>query len=537
MKKSVFTLSLIFSAILTVFGQGNADFIQGRVSFISSQNIYCKFESMEGISAGDTLFILSDSIFKPAIRVDIVSSLSCVGVSIDSMVFNISDSVFSRKKIVGEKKKSELIVIAKDTIINRDTLSNIEKPDSDQKLKPKQVINGRIVVSSYSNFSNLSPSDFSKLRYTLSISGKNLGNTGLSAECYISFNHSKDNWAEIKDNIYNGLKIYDLSLKYAFNPTTSISAGRKINPKISSLGAIDGLQFESGLKSFSFGAVAGFCPDHFDYSFNPNLFQYGVYLGHHHEAKNGISQSTLAYFDQKNKSFTDRRFMYFQHSNSLVKNLYAFFSAEVDLYQLIDSVAQNSFDLTGIYFSLNYRPTKKLSLSASYDQRKNIVYYETFKSYLEYLIESESRKGFGFGLNYRIAGSVRLGLRTIYRFRASDPIHTKNLIAYLTFSKVPWIKASSTITSNFLSTSYLKGMILGVSLSKDFIKGKLNAEIRYRYFNGLYAMSDVKLVQNIGELSLNYEVIKRITLSANYELILEDIGIYNRVYLSFIKRF
>ena len=52
----------------------------------------------------------------------------------------------------------------------------------------------------------------------------------------------------MKENIFTGLKIYNLSASYAINETMSLSFGRKINPKLSSVGAIDGLQFEKKFK-------------------------------------------------------------------------------------------------------------------------------------------------------------------------------------------------------------------------------------------------------------------------------------------------
>ena len=38
-------------------GQSATENLVGKVSFVSSQNIYVRFKSCEGISAGDTLFI------------------------------------------------------------------------------------------------------------------------------------------------------------------------------------------------------------------------------------------------------------------------------------------------------------------------------------------------------------------------------------------------------------------------------------------------------------------------------------------------
>ena len=110
-------------------------------------------------------------------------------------------------------------------------------------------------------------------------------------------------------------------MKYELGKNTVISVGRKINPNISSIGALDGLQTESNYKHFFWGAVAGFRPDYTDYGFNAHLLEYGAYFGHTAQNKNGRMQTSLALFEQTNSGKTDRRFAYFQHDNSLIKNV------------------------------------------------------------------------------------------------------------------------------------------------------------------------------------------------------------------------
>ena len=182
-----------------------------------------------------------------------------------------------------------------------------------------------------------------RMRYTFSMNANNLGNSKLSAESYLSFSHSNTNWDEVKENIFTGLKIYNLSASYAFNETMYLSFGRKINPKLSSVGAIDGLQFEKKFKALTLGAFAGSRPDYVDYGINTDLLQYGVYLGHELENRMEACKIPLAFIEQTNHSVTDRRFLYFQHTNMLVKNLFFFASAEVDLYKKVNDTKEDYF--------------------------------------------------------------------------------------------------------------------------------------------------------------------------------------------------
>ena len=83
------------------------------------------------------------------------------------------------------------------------------------------------------------------------MNASNISNSRFSLDTYISFAHKLNDWTPVKDNIFNALKIYDLNLKYEANDKTIIWLGRKVNPKISSLGAIDGVQFEMNFDHFS----------------------------------------------------------------------------------------------------------------------------------------------------------------------------------------------------------------------------------------------------------------------------------------------
>ena len=317
----------------------------------------------------------------------------------------------------------------------------------------------------------------------------------------------------------------------------SLSFGRKINPKLSSVGAIDGLQFEKKFKAITVGAFAGSRPDYVDYSINTDLLQYGVYLGHELLNKNGNMQSTLAFIEQTNHSETDRRFVYFQHSNMLVKKLFFFASAEVDLYKKVDDAKENVFDLTNTYLSLRYRIIRPLSVGLSYSARQNIIYYESYKDFVERLLNSETLQGWRFRINYRPAKYLFMGVNAGYRYRKDDPQATKNLNGYLTYSKVPGIGASVTLSTTWLETSYINGIVYGAGISRKIISDKLSGGLKYRYVDYLYRKAETALIQNVGEVNLSWAVYGKLSLSVYYEGTFEKEIPYHRLYINLSQRF
>jgi hypothetical protein len=241
---------LLFSFILLgfsqfLFGQPSQNKLEGNVNYMTSQNIYVKFQSTNGINKGDTIYYRNSGVLTPAFVVENLSSVSCSGKPVGLSGLKLDDKVEVFIPEIIHKPTVEFTP-KHDGINHTKTLGavNGEGKERDQR------INGRISVSSYQNYSNTSAADFQKMRYTLSFNGKYLANSRFSLESYISFAHRLDQWAAIQDDIFNGLKIYDLALNYEISKMTNIWLGRKINPKISSIGAIDGVQVETGIKKF-----------------------------------------------------------------------------------------------------------------------------------------------------------------------------------------------------------------------------------------------------------------------------------------------
>lgn len=504
----------------------------GSISYVTSQNVYVKFNSTNNISIGDTLFKLDNSILTAILVVQNTSSTSAVCIPLTDKKLSISDEVVYRLK---QSEATENVVeLAQEVVPVEDTTGTAKTTEE----KSISEVNGRISASAYFINSNQAPDYNLRMRYVFMLDALHINNSKVSFESYISFTHKNNQWDLIKQNVYNGLKIYNLSVNYEFNETTQLWFGRRINRRLSSVGAIDGLQFEKKFGNITSGLVVGSRPDWQYYNVNPNLFQVGGYISHDYQSSNGKGeQTTLSIMEQKNHGNSDRRFLYFQHSNWLVKNLYFFGSGEIDLFKKIGEVSQNTFDLTNFYLSLRYQIAKPLRVSISYSQRSNIIYYETYKDIIDRLTNSETFQGYGASVNYSPFKRVSIGLRGSYRFKDNDVRDTRNLYSYITFSQVPFLKMSVTIYNTFLETSYIKGNVYGIRLNRDIVRGKLYGGLNYRYTKYDYYSSKTSLARQTIQLDLNYRIIKDLNLSANYELSLEGSRNYNYVSLNLTKRF
>ncbi len=524
---------LFFTLCRLMMAGQNETLMKGTVSYISSQQVYVKFETTENITIGDTLFSQKEGRLVPVLVIINKSSVSCVGVPVPPERLNIGDEIYHRKIEKEEEKKP------------------LEEPPEtrpEPAVKPKpstpgliadgftEDIRGRFSVASYSNLSEVRTDH--RMRYTFSMQGDYLGDSRFSTDIFATFRHTLDHWDEVRANIKNALKVYSFSASYDFSKTSALSLGRKINPKLSGMGAIDGVQYEKGIGDYYVGVVAGTRPDHLDYGFNIDLQQAGVYFGRHSTAKNDYQQTTLAIIEQRNRFKTDRRFVYFQHSGNLAKNLNAFGSLEVDLYERFNEQPKSTVSLTNLYASLRYRATKNLNFSAAYDTRKNVLYFETFKSYIDSLVENETRQGLRFDVNFRPFKWVTWGGGTSWRFQKDNGNLSRNLNSYLTFSRIPWLEATGVLSVNFLHTNYLDSKIFGVRFSKDIIPGKLDADIYYRFVDYQYKSSSLNIRQNIAGVSLSARITRQLGFYIYYEGTLDNRDkLYNRFNSKIVKRF
>lgn len=541
--------TVLFLIILTVLSvksySQQSGLTEGTITYLTSQNVYVRFSSTEGISEGDTLYLKKKEELIPVLKVKDLSSVSCVGVPLGTDPLQVNDILFAnpRKKTeVNQSPVQAVVPVPKPLVNPADTL---RKRRLERNAENKQVVHGRLSVASYSGITHFPGWDSQRMRYTLTTQAKNIGNSRLSAETYITFVHGDQNREALKKDIFNGLKIYNLSLKYDVSKQLSVIFGRKINPKVSSLGAIDGLQAEVKLRSFSLGLLSGFRPDPYTYGFNGRLFESGIWAGHEQRIGKNAFQTSLALVEQQNSGKTDRRFVYLQHSAVFNNRLNFFGSAETELYRIqydtVEGVPSQNKEhnprLSNLYLSLRYRIFKPLSISASYSARDNIIFYETYKDIVTRLLEEETSKGYQVQLNYKPWKWVGMGASAGYRTRRDDPRDSKNLYAFMNFTGISRYKLDITLSATLLESAWLSGKLYSLMLERELREGKLNLRAGYRLAEYTFTNTEDLLRQHMIETGLQWRVMSKLLLTLNYEGTMDKNDVYSMIYFNLSKSF
>lgn len=529
MKKVLLAISTLFF-IIPAFGQ-EWQWQKGKVSFVSASNVYVKFDETADIKSGDTLFIANEGTWSPALIVKKKSSLSVVTILLPNFKTPIVGDEIRAKGL----KAAEVITPTTEPLAAVPVVVTIDTADvtiKNDKKDRKPLVNGRFSVSTNASLAD-GDNNYQRIRMAYTLNASNLGGGNFSTQQYITYRHRYGIDQQL--GFYNDFKIYTLALSYEKGGHIA-TLGRRINSRITNMGAIDGIQYEKKSGDWIGGMFVGSRPDPLDYTFNINLMQGGVFVSHEHQTKEGLIQTSLAFVEQRNHAETDRRFTYFQHSSTIGKNINLFGSVELDIYQKIKEQVSHSIKLTGAYFSLRYRPFRALNLTASYDNRRNVIFYETNRTYIDQLLNQETRQGYRLMVSYNIWRNININGSAFYRYQENAATPTKNYVANVTFNNM--LKGVNLgFNANLLESYYFNGSIIGGRIDKNLLNGQANLEVNYRKVNYLFFSGEQTLKQDIVGFSVNINVSRLTSFVLSYEGTFDPIKNYHRYFVTAIQRF
>lgn len=516
-KQKAILLFGFFLLKVSLFGQ----FIDGKVSFITSNNVYVKFGNTKDLNEGDTLFISDNGIWNPCLRIEQKSSISCVTSIIGSCTITMGESV---AYFVKENKQTENLVqtdpesgkINEAAIID-EKVEDLMILNPEEKIAPKSFdpnIKGRISGSSYSSLPQDRDANH-RMMYRFSLNANHINDSKFSFETYLNFRQNFLNKTEDPTRQTRFFRVYNMAFSYEVDSTMSVVLGRKINYKISSLGAIDGIQSEKLFGKYFVGAIVGSRPDFTDFSYNPSLFEYGVYTGINSTLSGRPSLTTVGLLEQRNHLAVDRRYVYLQHSGYLTKQLHFFTSAELDIYN--NTLESSTLDnrLTNFYSSLRYRMSRRVDFTLSFDSRKRIIYYETLKTDIERLLDDdEARQGVRARINVKPLKNIFIGLSYSKRFQNSTQNLSDNYNGYLTFSNVFFKGNRISLNYNLNRSSYLQSSIISFRESFPLLSYKVSADFYYRLVDYNYVGSEFNTLQHYSGLNISYRPTRKLMLSA-----------------------
>jgi len=535
MNRLILLFSVIFLIYSEIEAQLDTSFIPSIVSYTNESHVYTKFKSTESISLGDSLYLKLGFEYIPVLVVQQKSSSSSVCVRINERGLQKGDTVFHLKidikKIIKPSEPTETVIPI--ITLPEDSMAMATEPVLKIK-RVKQLVNGRFSISNNGDLNPGETNRFGRMRLSSHFNIQNISGSPLSIQSYITYRY-RYGIEQRTGPLSNDLKIYTLSLSYQLGKNYMAWFGRRINPYLSNMGAADGLQLEYNQRSWTGGIIAGTRPDLTNYTFDIHLPQVGIFINHSRNTRNGVMQNSVALAQQWYYDKTDRRFAYFQHTSNPFPSINIFFSTEFDLFHRTLETTKTDLRLTGMYFSARYKISKKMNVQGSYDNRRNIVFYESFPNQVDQLLSEATRQGVRLQANYSPIRKINLSGSVFYRYQGAAD-HSTNYTFSLSLQRIPLILTNLNASFNNLSTIYLRGNILSARMYRDFLKSKLNLELNYRFADYQYPSNELKLQQHIIGIQTQINISKTILLMLNLESGISEISPYHRYFVTLQKR-
>lgn len=529
-----FIYLVLFITIVTLdlCAQNTSNKITGTVSYKSSTNIYVKFSSTEKIKPGDTIYFSNQA----ALVVKNLSSISAVCTSINNVQIEIGQSVVFTPKEILEKVKSDTIVQVQNPTTIIVSRQDSTAPDRTIKKSKTQYLNGRLSISMNGDIQEPIDSRYTGIRISNSLQIDRIAGKNFYFESYATYRHRYGIDLQNKD-FFDETRIFSLAAAYQ-NERSSIWIGRRINYNLSNMGTSDGMQYEHTFKHFKLGTLLGFRPDLNNFGFNAKLPQWGVFLTDEKNLKHGPMQFSIALAQQLYETKVDRQFIYTQFTMNPTRDLNLFFSGELDYIKKVDTIIENPrIQLTSIYGNARYKFSKRFNMQITYDNRRNVIFFETYRNEIDRILDQQTRQGLRWQANYNPMRHISINLSSFIRFQGGFKNPTSNYMAFINFNQLGRTGVSFQTNFNYLQTEFIHGITYGGRVNRDFFNSYLSLELNGRLVRYQYANSEIVTKQTLVGTIANIRLNKLTFLMLNFEADLNAFDNTYRYYITGVQRF
>jgi len=527
---------LWISALFLIASTLCAQQVTTVVKYVSQDHVYLDAGSSQGIATGDQGQILRDGNTIARIEVEFVAekSSSC------KILERTADIQ------VGDAAVIQVITVAPSGQVNTEPEPQpAPTPMAQEPVSPKREsvnrLSGRIGFQYYQQIDNdHSNNDFQQPSLLLDLG---VGNA-------LGSQHDLTIRMRSRRNIRNGAvgspaqtdwdnRIYEFSLSYG--PPGSLFSyqlGRIHSNRFSGMGYIDGgmVSYRAN-EQIAVGVFGGTQPDRQFANVNPDELKGGIFASYDRGSfrSNRVS-ATLAFVGQYVNQNISREFAYQQITATVMRKLYLYQSAEININRgWRRDAAGSSLQLSNVLINLQYDITKSLNASIGYDNRQDVHTWEN-RSTPDSLFNDYRREGFRTGLNMRLPENLRLSLNGNLLSNGVTNSSSRFYSAALSTSDVLKTRIAAVVRVAAFDNPLNNGIQGSIGASKYFLnKLNLGASLgRSQYSIGV---TNQDVVSDWAQLDASYLFAKRWYTSASAEIHRGDDINADRLFLDIGVRF
>lgn len=531
--RNLITYCLISLACVCSVQSLTGQVVEGRVTYIAEDGIYTDIGTLKGVSIGDTLY-LDDASGKPVLWVQSVSRKSSLNLPMDTTRrFQVGMAVFART--------TDKVIPSRDRVTASDTLrpsgkldslwigvishQNIETRTGESSAASRTVtaladrndLRGRVGFQFFRSADRKNP-DYNYYQPGLTIHADLLRIQG-SHYSFSTNTHIRKTYSnrDLRSANYP-VRVYEMALTYQNDAVPySYQVGRISSPVINGIGYFDGGLYSHRIRpTLSVGGFIGTEPDYRKSTPQTKTSKLGAYVHYMHAFSQTVkSNSTLAFSGQYLNGNIDREFVYLQNDVTLGSRVYVYQNAEFGINRSDLSRRQSTLEISNIYLMTRIRPLRTVSVTASYDARKNVFLVQTYKAIPDSLFDDALRQGLRGDISWRVTRQLTLSAGSSVRTRKGDSqktwLHSAGFYYYNLFE--------TQINVNFRAfsthTPYTTARSYSTSVSRQF--HRLYSSVSLRTYDYELRGRSEKYGRFSAGLDISYDLTRRLFATAQYE--------------------
>jgi len=515
---------------------------EGKVTYTTGESVYIDMGSRQGFAEGDTVRVLDPD--GSPVGVVIVEHLSSK---------SMAARIVLKKRILLQGDRAA--GYGSKTVVPAPTPTPVEPTpparDTARPIAPattaplpeakKNILHGRISAQYYAlDNSATSTLDFSQPAAVLSLGADYLMGAPLFFRVYTNHRYDARSSA-LRTGVTDERmrhRIYEFSLKYgADTDNFQAQAGRFIVPAAGGIGVVDGALLIRRIKGWEAGIAAGTQPGYRDTELSFDDPKWAAYLRYESGNDEVVRyQSSIAFAQTYRYSNIDRGFIYIQNTASIGNLLSLYQNMNIDMYDLASDGTSVRWHISDIFVSGNYKPAKKVSVTASYSVRRNVYLMESFRGLSSEYFDRSLNHNVQVGAGYNIGSGMFVNATASLRTKEGDPVNATAYTGRYTISDFLQSRVNIYISGIYAENRYNKSTSGSIEANRDLLEN-LYTSIRLQYADYKYLLTSRNLSRQNIAFDAYYRMSKTVFLSLSYEHGIETDYSTDRLYSEITWRF
>lgn len=502
--------------------------VKGRVTYVTTTMVYGDLGTRSGLVEGDTVYVDGATAPLATLRVRHLSSKSFSAEVLEKHATILEGQPVRARVRVPQPPPRP--VLAPDSSAVPDVRAGTARPrhsaagtadqGGDASSPPGGRIRGRLSLQYYALHSSASAGlAFSQPGAVLSFTADQLFALPLEFSYYS--NHRYDARG---DDLRAGTgqarlrhRFYQFALKYGeANATITGILGRFIPYQVGGIGTVDGVMLAAQSGRFEGGILAGAQPGYRDSELNLNDQKFALYLGYTQGERAWQLRSNVAFAQTYRDGAVDRGYLYLVNNLSLSGTVTLYQNATLDLYDADHGEGRSRPHLTDLYLSGNWRPSRGLSVTAAFADRRSVYFLRSFASMPDSLFNPSRMRNCQLSTGINIPGGMYASLSASLRTQEQDDNASTAYSARYSVTDLFSSGSNLSLLGTFADNIYNTARSMGVEANRDILDG-LHAALRVLQYRFVYTIHDRVLDRLSAAVDLYYRLGGVWFLSLNYE--------------------